>query len=216
MVLLDLSCAFDSLRHDILISRLEMIGINGSALKWLKSYILNRSSSVKFYDFSSDLRPLLYGVPQGSILAHFYSPYIAPIRSIISTFPSVFYHIYADDIQLYSFLSTSTPDNSQLIACASSIIYWLLSNNLLLNKIQKLPSSIYLRTPHHSLLFTLTRFLFHILTQYSILVLFLTLIYLFLAILLKFLKQLIIIYLESDVSVNILFVPYVLSLLIHL
>ena len=134
MVLLDLSCAFDSLRYDILISRLEMIGINSSALKWLKYYILNRSSSVKFWDFSSDPRPLLYGVPQGSVLCPLvFSIYIAPIRYIISKFPSVFYYIYADDIQLYSFLYTSTPDNYQLIACASSIKYWLLSNNLLLN-----------------------------------------------------------------------------------
>ena len=68
MVLLYLSCAFDSLRHDILISRFEMIGINGSALKFLKSYILNRSSSIKLCDFSSDPRPLLYGVPHGSVL----------------------------------------------------------------------------------------------------------------------------------------------------
>ena len=88
MVLLDLSCAFDSLRHDILISRLEMIGCNGSALKLLKSYILNRSSSVKFCDFSSDPRPLLYGVLQGSVLGPLlFSIYIAPIRSIISKFP---------------------------------------------------------------------------------------------------------------------------------
>ena len=122
MVLLDLSCAFDSLRHDILISRLEMIGINSSALKWLKSYILNRSSSVKFFNFSSDPCPLLYGVPKSSVLGPLiFSIYIAPIWYIISKFPSVIYHIYADDIHLYSFLSTSTPDNSQLIACASTL-----------------------------------------------------------------------------------------------
>ena len=98
MVLLDLYCAFDSLRHDILISRLEMIGINCSALRWLKSYILNRSSHVKFCDFS-DPRPLLYDFPQGSVLGPLlFSIYIAPIRYIISKFPSVFYHIYSDDI----------------------------------------------------------------------------------------------------------------------
>ena len=85
MVLLDLYCAFDSLHHDILISRLEMIGIKCSALKWLTSYILNRSSSVKFCDFSSDPRTLLYGIPQGSVLCPLiFSTYIAPIRSIIS------------------------------------------------------------------------------------------------------------------------------------
>ena len=68
MVLLDLACAYNSIRHDILISRLEMIGINGSSLKWLTSYILNRLSSVKLCYFSPDPRPLLYGVPQGSLL----------------------------------------------------------------------------------------------------------------------------------------------------
>ena len=127
----------------------------------------------------------------------------------------MFYHIYADDIQLYSFLSTSTPENSQLIACASSIKYWLLSNNLLLNT----SKTALLNIPTNSSsfhFFISTRFLFHLPTQSSIFLLFLTLIYLFLAILLTFLKQIIIIYLESDVSVNILLVPYVLSLLIHL
>ena len=42
MVLLDISCAFDYLQHDVFISRLEMIGINGSDLKYLNAYILNR------------------------------------------------------------------------------------------------------------------------------------------------------------------------------
>ena len=91
MVLLDLYCTFDSLRHDILLSRLEMIGIIGR----LNSYILNRSSTVEVCYFTSD--SILYGVPQRSSQG-FYSTYIAPIMYIISTFPGVFYHIYADDI----------------------------------------------------------------------------------------------------------------------
>ena len=71
-----------------------MNGINGSALKWLKSYILNISSSEKFCDFSSDHCPLLYGVPQGSILGPLLlSIYIENIRSIISKFLSFSSHI---------------------------------------------------------------------------------------------------------------------------
>ena len=95
-------CALNRYRRDILIWRLEMIGINGSAIEWLNSYILNRSSSVDFY---SDPCPLLYGVPQVSVIYHLiFSIYIAPIRTIIPQFTCVFYHIYAEDIQLYSFL----------------------------------------------------------------------------------------------------------------
>ena len=112
-------------------------------------------------------------------------------------------------------LPISTPDNSQLIACAFSIKQWLLSNNLLLNASQTALLNIHTNSSSFHF-FISTRFLFHLPTQSSILVLLLTLIYLFLAILLTFLKLLIIIYLESNVSVNILLVPYVLSLLIHL
>ena len=55
---------------------------------------------------------------------------------MIGQFSDVHYHIYADDIQLYSFLPNSSnvlPDNSQLCKCASTIRSWLLSNNFLLN-----------------------------------------------------------------------------------
>ena len=69
-------------------------------------------------------RPLLFSI------------YILPIHDIIGQFPDVHYHIYTDDIHLYSFLPNSSnvlPDNSQLCKCASTIRSWLLSNNLLLN-----------------------------------------------------------------------------------
>ena len=46
LVLHESICSFDSLRHDIPISRLDMIGIDESTLKWLKTYILNRAYSV--------------------------------------------------------------------------------------------------------------------------------------------------------------------------
>ena len=95
MVHLNLFYVFYSLRHDIRISRLGMIGINGSALKWFNSYILNRSSSVKLCDLNSNPGPLLYGVLQGYVLGLLlFSMYIAPIRYIISQFTGVFYNMY--------------------------------------------------------------------------------------------------------------------------
>ena len=74
MIILDLS-AFDSLRHDIIIFKLEMIS-DGSGLKWINSYILNSSSSVKFCDFTTD--PFFYFMASHEVLskAHLYSPYI--------------------------------------------------------------------------------------------------------------------------------------------
>ena len=86
-----------------------------------------------------------------------FSIYILPIHDIIGQFPDVHYHIYADDIQLYSFLPNSSnvlPDNSQLCKCASTIRSWLLSNNLLLNSskyaLLNIPSNYhYLSTCYH-------------------------------------------------------------------
>ena len=214
MVLLDLSCEFDSLRYHILISRLRIIDIN-SALKWLNSYILNRPSSVKFCDFTSDPRPLIYGFPQYSVLGSLLFSIYITYKVYFIQLPSVFYHIYADDIQLYSFLAISTPDNSQLIDCASSIKYWLISNNLLLNT----SKITLLNIPKNSPTFP-SFYLNNILISPSILVLNLGVIFdsdlSFSSHIANISKAANYNVISSDVSVNIkIFVPYVLSLLIH-
>ena len=68
LVLLDMSAAFDSISYEILLDRLEEIGIADKALDLLKSYITNRTYRTLINDIQSDEFQLKYGVPQGSVL----------------------------------------------------------------------------------------------------------------------------------------------------
>ena len=64
LALLDLSSAFDTIDHTILIHRLTYIGITGTAHKWLSSFITNRTSSVLVHSTRSSSRLVTHGVPQ--------------------------------------------------------------------------------------------------------------------------------------------------------
>ncbi len=104
LVLLDLSAAFDTVDHCILLKRLNHeVGICDAALDWFesKAYLSNRSISVEIGKFSSSPVPITCGVPQGLILGPvLFSLYMLPLRSIFERH-KISHHIYADDTQLY-------------------------------------------------------------------------------------------------------------------
>ena len=130
-----MSSASDTLDHQILLSRLHLLGVRYIVLSWFTSYLSDRSSSVKIYNSFSSPSPMKYGVPQGLVLGpSLFSIYLYPLPSIIYKYPHFYYYLYADDIQLYMFIPTnSSPGlDKQFINCAN-IKEWLIPNNLLLN-----------------------------------------------------------------------------------
>ena len=85
LTLLDLSAAFDTIDHSILLERLHTsFGIDGLPLKWVKSYVSNRHQKVKIDNNISNVLPILYGVPQGLVLGPLlFSMYIYPLTDVI-------------------------------------------------------------------------------------------------------------------------------------
>ena len=67
-IFIDLTKAFDTVDHSILLSKMFSYGIRGNVLKLFKSYLSNRQQYVRVNNANSDLRLVKCGVPQGSVL----------------------------------------------------------------------------------------------------------------------------------------------------
>jgi len=107
-IFMDLSRAFDSVSHPVLIDTLNSIGLNQGALNWFKSYLNNRQQFVeirhcskggKLTNFSSTLQKIKYGVPQGSILGPLlFLCYLKGLPQIVTQRSKIC--LYADDANL--------------------------------------------------------------------------------------------------------------------
>lgn len=99
VILFDYSKAFDVVNHDILLTKLHLIGINGQILDWISSFLTGRSLQVSVMGQKSSPRLVLSGVPQGSVLGPLlFLVYINHIASQLSCK----YKIFADDLKIYA------------------------------------------------------------------------------------------------------------------
>ena len=94
-LLIDLKKAFDTIDHRILLRKLYSYGIRGSMLKWMESYLTDRSQYVVIDGKVSQTRGIKCGVPQGSILGPLL--FIISVNDICNVSPMLFKILYADD-----------------------------------------------------------------------------------------------------------------------
>jgi hypothetical protein len=136
LALLDLSAAFDTVDHDILLRRLKTsYRINGTAIQWLRSYLTGRSQYVHRGSVKSSIVRLVCGVPQGSVLGPvLFVLYTADLIHLIERH-SLHPHLYADDTQVYGYCSPADVSQlqSRVSSCVDDIASWKQSNRLKLN-----------------------------------------------------------------------------------
>ena len=130
-IFLDLSKAFDTVNHEILLKKLNFYGIRGTALDWFERYLTNRKQTVKSNDVKSVPQTITCGVPQGSVLGPLlFLIYINDIHKSSSYFSFI---LFADDTNLFS-----SGKNLKMLCKRANIelqkvSIWLKANKLTLN-----------------------------------------------------------------------------------
>lgn len=136
LVLLDLTAAFDTVDHDILLQRLQQtFGIDGAAHRWFRSYLIGRTQYVRRGTLRSFITRLLCGVPQGSVLGPLlFILYVVDLIELIEGH-GMSPHLYADDAQVGGSCRPSNVDtfSSSISDCLRDVSSWMRSNRLQLN-----------------------------------------------------------------------------------
>jgi len=136
--LLDLSAAFDTVDHSILLHRLKTsYGLNarGVVHMWISSYLTNRTQYVCCPESRSTPLPVLCGVPQrsvlGPLLVLLYTADLVQLVESIGLYP----HLYADDTQIYGFCQPGATDSvrTRVADCVTAVADWMRSSRLQLN-----------------------------------------------------------------------------------
>lgn len=134
LVLLDLSAVFDTVPHSLLLARLYDIGISGSVLLWIKSFLAGRSQRVWLPPCTSDSVSVTTGVPQGSSLSPIlFNIYMTPLVYLAESLGAKVM-AYADDTQLPFLWNRGEESVAAAQHCLSSVFQWLANAQLKCNE----------------------------------------------------------------------------------
>ena len=129
---LDIEKCFHTINHDILLQKLKHYGIGGNAFDWFRDYLCGRRQCVWVDNITSELRPCLIGVPQGSII-------LGPILFLlyVNEFPQYIgnqnCNIFTDDAMIFSFGNDIKETEANLQSALDSLTPWYRANRLSIN-----------------------------------------------------------------------------------
>ena len=106
IVFVDFLKTFDSISHHVLLKKLQAVGVAGDLWCWIKDYLAGRSQATVVNGFHSEILPVKFGVPQGSVLGlALFSLFCSDLPDIVGDCDGDI-HIYADDTTTYAIASS--------------------------------------------------------------------------------------------------------------
>ena len=130
-IFLDLSKAFDTVNHNILLEKLKAYGIQSENLKWFRSYLSNRKQFILYDDFKTEVKIAKCGVPQGPILGPLL--FLIFINDLSNSSKVLDPVLFADEINLFCYDSNIRTLFETANQELSQINNWFLANKLSLN-----------------------------------------------------------------------------------
>ena len=130
-VFLDLSKAFDTVNHNILLRKLEFYGIRGIALQWFEHYLTGRKQYVMYNNTQSSMQYITCGVLQGSVLGLLlFLIYINDIPNCLKHSKSI---VFADDTTIFASCNNLNTLYNNVNGDLANLINWFKANKLSLN-----------------------------------------------------------------------------------